>query len=45
MKTTLLITGVAGFIGSKIAEKALEKGFEVIGIDDLSSGKKEQIPA
>jgi len=44
MKTTLLITGVAGFIGSKIAEKALEKGFEVIGIDDLSSGKKEQIP-
>lgn len=44
MKTTLLITGVAGFIGSKIAKKALEKGFEVIGIDDLSSGKKEQIP-
>ena len=44
MKTTLLITGVAGFIGSKIAKKALEKGFQVIGIDDLSSGKKEQIP-
>lgn len=44
MKTTLLITGVAGFIGSKIAKKALEKGFQVIGVDDLSSGKKEQIP-
>lgn len=44
MKTTLLITGVAGFIGSKIAKKSLEKGFQVIGIDDLSSGKKEQIP-
>jgi len=44
MKTTLLITGVAGFIGSKIAKKALEKGFEVIGVDDLSSGNKEQIP-
>lgn len=45
MKTTLLITGVAGFIGSKIAKKALEKGFKVIGVDDLSNGKKNQIPA
>jgi UDP-glucose 4-epimerase len=44
MKTTLLITGVAGFIGSKIAKKALEKGYVVIGVDDLSGGKRENIP-
>lgn len=45
MKITLLITGVAGFIGSKIAQKALEEGYKVIGVDDLSSGKRENIPA
>ena len=35
----ILITGVAGFIGSKIAEKFINDGFEIIGVDDLSSGK------
>ena len=40
----ILITGVAGFIGSKIAEKLINEGFEVIGVDDLSSGKIENIP-
>lgn len=45
MKTTLLITGVAGFIGAKIAERALEKGFDVIGVDDLSSGQRKNIPS
>ena len=40
----ILITGVAGFIGSKIAEKFINEGFEVIGVDDLSSGKIENIP-
>ena len=44
MKAKLLITGVAGFIGAKIASKAIEKGYIVIGVDDLSSGKKENIP-
>jgi len=28
-----LVTGVAGFIGSNLAEKLLEKGYDVIGID------------
>jgi UDP-glucose 4-epimerase len=45
MKATLLITGIAGFIGSKIAAKAIEKGYTVIGVDDLSNGKKENIPS
>jgi UDP-glucose 4-epimerase len=40
----VLITGVAGFIGSKVAAKFISEGFEVYGIDDLSGGKKENIP-
>jgi UDP-glucose 4-epimerase len=41
----ILITGVAGFIGSNLAGRLLEEGYEVIGIDDLSQGVAEQIPA
>ena len=40
----ILVTGVAGFIGSEIANKLLELGYEVYGIDDLSSGEKSKIP-
>ena len=40
----ILITGVAGFIGSKVARRFLEEGFKVIGIDDLSMGKANNIP-
>tara|TARA_B100000989_G_scaffold29588_1_gene18980 strand:- start:477 stop:1397 length:921 start_codon:yes stop_codon:yes gene_type:complete len=45
MKTKLLITGIGGFIGSKIGEKAIEKGYKVIGVDDLSNGNKVNIPS
>jgi UDP-glucose 4-epimerase len=34
----ILITGVAGFIGANLAEALLERGYEVIGIDNLSQG-------
>jgi UDP-glucose 4-epimerase len=34
----ILITGVAGFIGSNLAKKVLESGDKVIGIDNLSYG-------
>ena len=40
----VLITGVAGFIGSHIAERLINDGHEVYGIDDLSSGYTENIP-
>ena len=40
----VLLTGGAGFIGSWVAEKYLEKGFDVIVVDNLSTGKKEFVP-
>lgn len=44
-KKTILITGVAGFIGSNLAERLLNEGrYKIIGIDNLSYGKLEQIP-
>ncbi len=39
----LLITGGAGFIGSHIQDKLLERGHEVAVLDNLRSGKKENI--
>ena len=41
---TILVTGVAGFIGSHIAEKLLLGNNTVIGIDDLSAGYLSNIP-
>lgn len=40
----VLITGGAGFIGSNVADGLLEKGCEVIIVDDLSNGKEENMP-
>lgn len=34
--SSVLITGVAGFIGSAIASKLLTRGDRVIGLDNLS---------
>jgi UDP-glucose 4-epimerase len=38
-----LITGVAGFIGSSLARAVLERGGEVVGFDNFSTGKKENL--
>ena len=40
---SVLVTGGCGFIGSKIVEQLLEEGYEVHIIDDLSTGKKENV--
>lgn len=40
----LLITGIAGFIGSSIARTALQRGYTVYGIDDLSQGYLSNVP-
>lgn len=41
---TYLITGVAGFIGSHLAEALLERGDRVRGFDNLATGKLENVP-
>ena len=40
---TVLITGAAGFIGSHLAQKLLNLNYNVIGVDNLSSGCIENI--
>jgi UDP-glucose 4-epimerase len=45
MEKKILVTGGAGFIGSTIADLFLANGWDVAVIDDLSSGKREQVPA
>ncbi len=39
----LLVTGGAGFIGSHLVDKLIEQGHEVVVIDNLSTGKKENL--
>lgn len=39
----VLITGVAGFIGSHLAEKLLDLNYNVVGIDNLCSGSMNNI--
>jgi len=38
-----LITGIAGFIGSSLAQELLQRGEQVRGIDNFSTGKRENI--
>ncbi|HEY4321832.1 MAG TPA: NAD-dependent epimerase/dehydratase family protein [Gemmatimonadales bacterium] len=45
MGGSMLVTGGAGFIGSHIAEAYLAAGWSVTCLDDLSRGKREQVPA
>jgi UDP-glucose 4-epimerase len=40
----ILVTGGAGFIGSHVADAYLERGHEVWVVDNLSSGRKENVP-
>lgn len=45
MSGSVLITGGAGFIGSHIAEAFLVAGWSVSCLDDLSRGKRPQVPS
>ncbi|KIO68277.1 UDP-glucose 4-epimerase [Caldibacillus thermoamylovorans] len=38
-----LVTGSAGFVGSNLVEAILKLGYEVRGLDDLSTGKTENV--
>jgi UDP-glucose 4-epimerase len=44
MKKNVLITGVAGFMGSNLADEFIKRGYSVIGIDNLIGGYKENVP-
>ena len=41
--STVLVTGIAGFIGSSIARALLDEGAQVRGVDNLSTGSLENI--
>ena len=43
MKTKILITGVAGFIGFNVARKLLNLNYKIIGIDNLNNYYNPQI--
>ncbi len=40
---SVLVTGGAGFIGSHLADELVARGKEVVILDDLSAGKKENV--
>jgi len=44
MTNTVLITGLAGFIGSHVADRCLKQGMNIVGLDDLSGGFLENVP-
>jgi len=43
--TRVLVTGVAGFIGSHLADRLVGQGSEVVGLDNFSNGFKENLSA
>ncbi|HET9324631.1 MAG TPA: NAD-dependent epimerase/dehydratase family protein [Gaiellaceae bacterium] len=40
----VMVTGGAGFIGSHVVDAFLERGDEVVVVDDLSSGSRDNVP-
>ena len=45
MPIRAIVTGGAGFIGSHVADALLARGDRVAVVDDLSTGKRERVPA
>jgi UDP-glucose 4-epimerase len=41
----VLVTGGAGFVGSRVAHALVERGASVIVLDDLSTGRRELLPS
>lgn len=44
MRTNLMVTGVAGFVGCHLARAAIDQGFRVVGVDSFAySGLRENL--
>ena len=43
-KKKILVTGVAGFLGSHLSEKLFEMGHHVIGLDNMLGGYQDNVP-
>ena len=43
-KKNIFITGVAGFLGSHLADKLVEQGHNVTGIDNMLGGYRDNVP-
>jgi UDP-glucose 4-epimerase len=39
----VLVTGGAGFIGSHLVDRLIDEGFDVVVLDDFSSGRRENL--
>ena len=40
----ILVTGVAGFLGSHLSEKLVNLGHKVVGIDNMLGGYEDNVP-
>ena len=43
-KKKILVTGVAGFLGSHLSEQLVELGHNVIGVDNMIGGYEDNVP-
>jgi nucleoside-diphosphate-sugar epimerase len=43
MRKRIVVTGVAGFVGSNLAKHLIDRGYAVVGIDNLSAGTLENV--
>ena len=44
LKKKIFVTGVAGFLGSHLAEKLVNLGHKVVGIDNMLGGYEDNVP-
>jgi UDP-glucose 4-epimerase len=45
MRNRIVVTGVAGFVGSNLGKHLLDRGYAVVGIDNLSAGTLANVDA